>query len=149
MQNPSSSSDTAANARPAWLDEVAALYRAVDREIDPHQHLCKMRGVCCDFRVAGHVLYATSVEVGYAVATRTSPWAPQGVLCPFWREGLCTARAERPLGCRTYFCDPSWRERGEEIHERYHAQLAAIGKRHGIAYDYKPWVASLNSLQKD
>ncbi|MFN0060587.1 MAG: hypothetical protein ACKVX7_19190 [Planctomycetota bacterium] len=143
MQNAPISPEPPATNRPAWIDEVAELYRAVDREIDPHQHLCKLSGVCCDFRKSDHVLYTTSVEVGYALATRTAPWTTQDDLCPFWRGGLCTARAERPLGCRTYFCDPTWRERGEEIHERFHAQLIAIGERHGVRYSYSPWVASM------
>lgn len=133
-----------------WYQRVRDLYRAVDAEIDPHQSLCVLRGVCCDFRKAGHQLYVTDLETRYALEQRARAGEPDHSaegegLCPYWQGGRCLAREARPLGCRTYFCDPSWRERGESIHERYHEQLQEICREEGIPYQYSPWVDSLEA----
>ena len=125
-----------------------AVNRALDEELAPHVHLCEVRGVCCDFRSADHRLYASELEVRYALRLREArgepvPRTDDPLLCPFWRGGLCTARDERPLGCRTYFCAPSWRERGEALHEHYHRKLQGITEDEGIPYRYGPWVEGL------
>lgn len=131
-----------------WHRRVRELYRAVDAVIDPHQDLCRLRGVCCDFRVSEHRLYATEVEVRFLIESRRArgeslPPSPDGVLCPFWVGGRCHARDERPLGCRTYFCDPSWKERGEEIHRTFHRGLESIHEEEDIPYRYREWVRAL------
>lgn len=123
-------------------DAVTDLYRRVDAEIAPHEGLCRLRGICCDFEKADHVLYASDTEVAYLKAHRSlEDWDGRGKLCPFWKEGLCTAREHRPLGCRTYFCDPSWD--GSEIYERFHRELETIGEELGIEYRYSSWVDRL------
>lgn len=124
-------------------DRVAELYRDLEVELQPHEHLCKLSGVCCDFRVAKHTLFATELEVQYMLTHRSVDWEPEGELCPFWHDGLCHARRERPLGCRTYFCDPSWRDQGEALHERYHRALVRLAEEAGVRYRYSPWVARL------
>lgn len=123
--------------------QIQELYAEVDREIDPHQHLCKMRGICCDFPKAPHTLFASELEVRFALELAPPDWQPQGELCPFWREGLCTAREFRPLGCRTYFCDPSWAEQGDEVYERFHRRLQTLAAAVGVPYRYEPWVSRL------
>lgn len=131
----------------SWIDEVERLYREVEAEINPHQDLCLLRGVCCDFRNCDHRLYASSIEVAYArdrLERRNAEISSSDPdLCPFWRDGRCEARAERPLGCRTYFCDPSWIGRGEEIYERYYARLRALSSQHGLEHSYAPWVTAI------
>lgn len=130
---------------PDLLQRVAQLYEELHREIEPHEDLCRMRGVCCDFPKAGHTLFASELEVRYMLSLRPVDWSAEGALCPFWKQGLCTAREERPLGCRTYFCDPSWRDRGEEMHERYHRKLIELAEEFGLDYRYQPWVDSLRN----
>ena len=129
-------------------DRMRELYSRLDAELEPHRDLCRLRGVCCDFRTAGHALYATGVEVEHARQLRAEsgrpiPTAEAPGLCPFWREGLCTARDERPIGCRVYFCDPSWKERGEALYEKYHREVTEIGREFGHDYTYGPFVELL------
>ncbi len=136
----------------SWVRRMADLYRRVDAEIDPHQSLCVLRGHCCDFRTHDHVLYASAIEVRYALDAlqKSGEQIPQPEdtdLCPFWHEGICHARDIRPLGCRTYFCDPSWQERGHELHERFHRELQQIHIELGLEYRYEPWVDALKLSQ--
>ncbi|MGE3163704.1 MAG: hypothetical protein AB7O52_02255 [Planctomycetota bacterium] len=130
------------------IGRVRELYGRLEQELEPHQHLCRRSGVCCDFRVAGHTLFASELEVQYLLAHRAVDWEPEGELCPFWKGGLCHARAERPLGCRTYFCDPGWRDQGAAIHERYHRDLANLAEAAGLEYRYGPWVDRLRALSR-
>ncbi|MEM7166047.1 MAG: hypothetical protein AAF581_11305 [Planctomycetota bacterium] len=126
---------------------VTDLYARVDAEIAPHEGLCRLRGICCDFDRAEHVLFSSSTEAAYLLAHRSlANWDGEGQLCPFWQDGLCTAREHRPLGCRTYFCDPSWD--GSEIYERYHRELEEVGARQGIEYRYAPWVELLREARR-
>ena len=125
-----------------WRAEVQALYEALDRELDAPEEWCQRRGVCCDFRTSDEQLFATEVEVAYLLAARSIPEA-DGVLCPFWRRGLCEAREHRPLGCRTYFCHPAGRDRGNEVYRHYHRRLKEIGEAAGIPYRYSLWVRRL------
>ncbi len=139
---------------PNWFRRIANLYRRLDEELAPHTHLCRMRAVCCDFRRTDHRLYATELEVRYALALRARrgasiPEAESDGLCPFWHDGLCHAREERPLGCRTYFCDPSWRERGEAMHARYHEALRRVCDEERVPYEYAPWVERWSALGHD
>ncbi len=69
------------------------------------------------------------------------------MLCPFWTDGRCTERDRRPLGCRTYFCDPAFESRVETIHERYHREILAVSDRFGLAYRYEPFVKTLRGTQ--
>jgi len=64
-------------------------------------------------------------------------------LCPFWTDGLCAAREERPIGCRTYFCDPEWQEVGARIHEDYHRRAQRMSEAAGFPYQYGPYVSLL------
>ena len=132
---------------PTWYEQLSQLYAELEEDIDPS--LSVLRGGCCDFRIADHRLYATSLEVEYLREGRGSP-IPQPEaegLCPFWQQGLCKAREHRPLGCRTYFCDPSWRERGEQLHEEFHRRIVALHKRHQISYSYRSWVDAMEEAR--
>lgn len=135
---------------PAWFARVEALYERLDRELEPHRDLCRLRGVCCDFRVAGHRLYVSDPEARYALERRVRTGVPipepeAAGLCPFWQHGRCQARDERPLGCRVYFCDPAWRERGEALYARYHDELKRICDEDGEPYVYGPWLERLSA----
>ncbi|MEM7264149.1 MAG: hypothetical protein AAF488_19340 [Planctomycetota bacterium] len=133
---------------------MTELYQELDAKIDEATDrvtdgdgasLCRLRGVCCNFGEAGHALYATAIEVAYVGETRTDVERLDGdrVLCPFWRQGRCDARHERPIGCRTYFCDKRWRDRGEELHEHFHRRVAEIMAEYGVPYRYGEFVAAL------
>jgi hypothetical protein len=126
---------------PQVAAELADLYARVDAEIAAANPRCELSGRCCDFPRSGQRLYATGPETAYALAAAggTAPPAPSG-LCPWWVDGRCSNRAGRPLGCRTYFCDPDWADAMPHVYERYHAELRALHERHDLTYRYAPFV---------
>jgi hypothetical protein len=128
---------------PRAREVLEAIYRDVDREILECGVRCERRGDCCDFRRRGHRLYASSLEIAYVKERHPAPFPSGNVLCPFWKGGACAERERRPLGCRTYFCDPRYRRQLEEIYERYHRRIRQACEGHAIPYRYEPFVAAL------
>jgi hypothetical protein len=126
-------------------ERLAALYRELDREVEATGAVCRARGVCCDFPNAGHVLYASSAEIAYVLDGRPGPFDSLGPLCPFWADGLCGNRARRPLGCRTYFCDPAHRDALEGLYEKYYRRLRALAEEAGLQWSYEPFVGALRA----
>lgn len=59
--------------------------------------------------------------------------------CPFQTGNLCGAHAQRPLGCRVYFCDRSAQEWQRELYEWAQAAIRAAHERFGVAYVYGEW----------
>lgn len=128
---------------PEATRDLEAIYREVDDEVRGSDVTCALRGVCCDFERSEHRLYATGLEVAHVREVHPEPLEGPAELCPFWKDGLCTERDRRPLGCRVYFCDPAYRARGEAIYERYHRRIREACERHGVAYTYAPFVREL------
>jgi len=123
--------------------ELEAIYARVDEAIRATGAVCILRGDCCDFPRQEHRLWASSVEIAWVREKHPSPFPPRDELCPFWKEGLCTERERRPLGCRTYFCDPRTRDATEAVYERFHEEIRALADRHGLPYRYEDFVAAL------
>jgi hypothetical protein len=60
--------------------------------------------------------------------------------CPFLtQEKHCGIHPVRPLGCRTYFCDPGYRPHESGVYERFRDKIAEISNRHNIPWDYRPF----------
>ncbi|HVW25233.1 MAG TPA: YkgJ family cysteine cluster protein [Polyangiaceae bacterium] len=114
-------------AEGALLEELAALYRQADAELDGAS--CPSSTECCRFGVTGREPYVTSIEVAAlrrAVARRGGPLSakrralplaanaggaprPAAVkgerVCAFLDvSGRCSVYESRPLGCRTFYC---------------------------------------------
>lgn len=162
---------------PAVLDEVRRLYAALDDEVRSLGVGCWVHGNCCDFTRVDHRLYASSVELAYVRAKHPPPpkhaahdtaqdtgpdaagnsagkaaeAAPSTneALCPFWTNGRCGEREGRPLGCRTYFCDPRFRLPLQDLYERYLQKLRAIATQHSIPWSYEPFVAAMRAPASD
>jgi len=114
---------------------IADLYARVDALLADAARTCRACGKCCRFTPGGIVLFASEIELAYlaaeagppqaesregAGAARASPHCLSDAAawtCPYQRGDLCTARAGRLLGCRTYFCDAAARAAGETVHE--------------------------------
>lgn len=138
--------------RPVTEDEQRArafraleeLYREVDALVERSRAVCLVRGLCCRFEEAGHLLYATALEADYAASVRPDappPAAPGR--CPYHVGGRCTAREARPLGCRTYFCDAGPEEALQEAHEFFLRRIRAIEQEFGLPAGYAPFPAQL------
>jgi Fe-S-cluster containining protein len=106
---------------------------------------CDASGRCCRFAEYGHTLFLSHFEA--ELLLETAPPYPKPVSrdgCPFQVGNLCTARKERPLGCRIYFCDPAYQETGQRITEDALARLKELADEHGIGWRYAPLHAFLN-----
>src|SRR5580704_8068165 len=109
---------------PELRRRVFAIYAEADAAIASAGPVCESSGRCCRFKEYGHTLFISRLEA--EVLLEASPTYEKPVssdFCPFQKENLCTAREPRPLGCRVYFCDPSYQETGERISETYLQKL--------------------------
>lgn len=125
--------------------QVMAIYRAVDAAVAAAGPVCLASGRCCRFKEWGHVLYLTALEAAVLLDAAPPYETPVSEeFCPFQKDKLCTAREPRPLGCRVYFCDPSYQEKSHEITEAYLARLRELAARHDFDSRYAPLHAFLN-----
>lgn len=129
------------DALAAALGELRALYQRLDAAVAAAAVRCDLRGLCCDFSRADHVLFATDLEVEYARANGgAEPPAAPAESCPYFQGGRCELRSGRPLGCRVYFCDPGYAETMSSLAERFHGEVKALHERHGVAYRYDRFI---------
>lgn len=118
---------------------VFALYREADAEIAAAKPVCVASGKCCRFAEYGHTLFLSNLEADVLLATAPAYEKPSNNhFCPFQKGNLCTARTERPLGCRVYFCDPNYAGKGEVISEKYIAQLKELSQELQVEWNYAP-----------
>ena len=129
--------------------ELESCYRELAAEIAALGVACWATGRCCDFSRVDHHLYASSVEIAFVrekhgrVAARQSD-SGKALLCPFWQDGRCEERERRPLGCRTYFCDPRYRTSLEQLYEKHLARLRSAADREGYRWCYAPFLEELD-----
>lgn len=130
---------------PSLRQELEEIYSEVERAIGSLGVACWGHGDCCNFERCDHRLYASSLEIAYVIDQHPLPFAPGSCLCPFWKEGRCTERERRPLGCRTYFCDTRYRVALEDLHERCYRRLRDASVRAGFPWSYELFVAALRN----
>lgn len=119
---------------------VLELYREVDAEVAAAGPVCIASGRCCRFAEYGHTLFLSHIEAEVLLAD-APPYDPASVtsaFCPFQKGNLCTAREPRPLGCRVYYCDPNYQDRGVEISEKYLRRLKELAEIHQVGWRYAP-----------
>jgi len=119
--------------------QVLELYKEVDQAVAAAGPVCVASGRCCRFKEYGHVLFLSNLEADVLLAASPAyekPVSPD--YCPFQKGNLCTARDPRPLGCRVYYCDPSYQDIGNRITENYLQRLKQLADQHGIDWVYAP-----------
>ncbi|HEX4353023.1 MAG TPA: YkgJ family cysteine cluster protein [Polyangiales bacterium] len=94
----------------SFLDELRTLYARVDALYA--EWSCPNSGDCCRFGPSARQPYVTAIEwsaIRHAVAAdgggrhRYLPMAER--TCPLLdRDGRCSVYADRPFGCRTFYC---------------------------------------------
>jgi len=131
--------------------ELEEVYAELDRELATLRPLCQSSGRCCRFKAYGHQLWTTRVELDYLVAKRGLPEGPpqEDGTCPYLKDGLCSVRDHRMLGCRIYFCDAGYAGSMGPLYEKYHARIKDLHRRHGEAYRYGELLGSLRDLRGD
>lgn len=129
--------------------ELEVLYGDLDRELAELRPLCQSSGRCCRFKAFGHQLWTTRLELDYLVAHQGLPEGPprEEGTCPYLKDGLCSVRDHRMLGCRIYFCDPSYAGAMGPLYEKYHARIKELHRRHQVEYRYGELLASLRERQ--
>lgn len=128
--------------------EVLAVYGEVDALVQAEAPRCDASGRCCRFTEYGHTLFISAFEAEILLESAPSyavPVSRDG--CPFQVNNLCTAREERPLGCRIYFCDPSYQDRQGEITEHALRRLKHLAGEHGTGWKYAPLHHFLNEVE--
>ncbi|MCC7137688.1 MAG: YkgJ family cysteine cluster protein [Planctomycetes bacterium] len=125
----------------AWaaaLADLDRLYADLDAELPRHGFLCQGSGDCCDFPRTGRRLFVSTLEAERFFRSTTPPRRNQDPrLCPAWgSDRACHARADRFLGCRTFFCGTSRHGDPDEVYERYYRRLKELHARHGIPWRY-------------
>ncbi len=135
-----------AETRARAFSALEQLYAEVDLLAERSGSVCILRGACCRFEDAGHRLFATALEADYArerVPDAPAPEAPGR--CPYHVAGRCTARAGRPLACRTYYCDTRTESALRAAHEHFLARLRAIERETGYPVSYAEFPALLRA----
>jgi Fe-S-cluster containining protein len=133
-----------AEQREVAFEALRVLYDELDSAIAELQPLCVRSGLCCRFEEVGHELYATNLEADYAAERRPQAPAPEAPgRCPYHVKGVCQAREGRPIGCRTYFCDPRTEQRLAEVHEQFLARARRIERENDYPAGYARFPAML------
>jgi hypothetical protein len=134
-----------------WQCGLRELYEELDRDVARIGPICALSGRCCRFLEYGHTLFVSAAEVGFLLGFAPAPPGPldQGATCP-WQDsrGHCTARDARPLGCRIYYCDPSFQEESHRMSERFIDRLKSLSTKHGIPWNYAPLHRHLHEEQR-
>ena len=128
---------------------VLEVYAAVDAAVAAAGPRCDASGRCCRFAEYGHTLFLSQFEA--EILLETAPAYEQPVSrdgCPFQVGNLCTARDERPLGCRIYFCDPAYPETGQKITEEAVARLKQLADEFSEPWRYAPLHVFLNEADR-
>jgi Fe-S-cluster containining protein len=151
MNKNGSATDDSESLEGRWQEELSAVYNEVDREVARRSPVCQLSGRCCRFEEYGHTLFVSTVEVRFLVSAAGPPQRAldQGATCP-WQDsrGQCAAREARPLGCRVYYCDPSFQEDSHDLSERFISRLKELSTTHGLPWNYAPLHRHLHEEQR-
>jgi Fe-S-cluster containining protein len=127
---------------------ILAIYTAVDAAVAAAGPKCDASGRCCRFKEYGHTLFISQLEAEVLLAAAPPYKQPvSSDFCPFQDGNLCTAREPRPLGCRVYFCDPTYQETGNQITETYLQELKQLTDEFDLGWRYAPLHVFLNERE--
>lgn len=140
---------------PMTSDEVAkrlhVIYQDLEKEIEQAGPVCDLSGRCCRFQEWDHTLFLSGIEA--EILIREAPPSVReldsGATCP-WQDdrGRCTAREARPLGCRVYFCDPSYEGKAEALSEVYLARIKHLADESDRPWSYAPLHQHLRAAEE-
>lgn len=129
------------------FEKLQQLYDNLDEELTRLKFKCDSCGECCFFEKQEHILYATKLEIDFFtyMITKKKIASVDNIIerCPFQRKATCLAHKMRPLGCRSYFCNPIDDIVLEDLSCKYHERLQKIHKEFNIDWEYKPFVKEI------
>jgi len=125
------------------------LYQRIDRQIGTVQNTCKACKRCCDFGVSGLNLFVTNVELAYFLTTVGPVPEITGARCPFLDDNAgCTTRTARPIGCRTFFCEPAPGYDQGTLYEQALGEIKTFIRNNNLPYFYMEWIQALKSIPR-
>ena len=134
---------------PELKRKVLEVYAAVDATVAAAAPRCDASGRCCRFTEYGHTLFISAFEAEILLESAPSYIKPiTRDFCPFQVNNLCTARAERPLGCRIYYCDPAFEDAGQRLTESSLTQLKRLADEYETGWRYAPLHYFLNEAER-
>jgi Fe-S-cluster containining protein len=124
-----------------YRERLRALYAGLDEAVAALGPVCQLSGRCCRFAEYGHTLFLSAPEAALLLADAPPPVRPldDGATCP-WQDGQgrCAARDARPMGCRVFFCDPTFEPHAAELSEAFLARLKRLADDLGLPWGYAP-----------
>ncbi|MHC4981677.1 MAG: hypothetical protein ACYTF6_00725 [Planctomycetota bacterium] len=127
-------------------DFIAALrnvYTRVEAAVCRRGATCRACGGCCRFDETGCRLYVSAGEL-CVLLNQLPRQRLRGGRCPYQLGRLCTAREDRPLGCRTFFCGRHLRDWSQRLYESWHGRIKRLHEKHELPYLYVELTAGLN-----
>lgn len=131
--------------------ELRVIYKDLARDVALAGPVCDLSGRCCRFKDWDHTLFLSGIEAAVLIEDAPPPTRPldNGATCPWQdKDGRCTARDARPLGCRIYYCDPGYQDRSYELSAEYLGKLRELSNRLDRGWDYAPLHHHLHRAQE-
>lgn len=127
------------------LHSLKLVYARADAACAERHMTCRACGKCCRFAEVGHRLLVSPLELALLMQVPPDPPAVKAGVCSYQKDGLCTARQRRPLGCRVFFCDAP-ADDCSRLYESCHRQICRLHDRRGLPYLYVELTAALMEL---
>ena len=135
----------AAAEKQGLLQELRAILVEAQAAIDRYAPHCRGCGKCCDFEQLDHRLFCTTAELAL-LTTDNPPSKVPPLRCCYQTGQICTARGNRPLGCRMFFCDEKVSGLYEDIYEDFHRRITELHHRWDVEYYYIELSEGLSQL---
>lgn len=132
------------NHHPENNPEIVEIYKKLETELTSLDPGCNTCGTCCHFDEFDHVLYASTIEIKYIQENvEVPPFDPDKNVCPFLVNNQCTIREHRALGCRVFFCNPDYKEKSQDIYNKYYAMIKDMAIKNQTEWNYAPMMKLL------
>jgi Fe-S-cluster containining protein len=126
------------------FNELKDIYRQLEKELDQIPRPCEACGECCQFDKAEHRLYGSGLELAFLnahhpISSKTESGSSPEDRCPHQKNGKCTVREHRLIGCRTYYRLHAKKDRilAEEAYERALDKVKCISNAKGLTWEYR------------
>ena len=132
------------NGRSENNSDITEIYKELEAELASINPGCYACGTCCHFDKFDHILYASTVETNYILENVEAPhFDPDKNVCPFLANNQCTIREYRTLGCRVFFCNPDYKEKYQDIYNKYYTMIKDLAMRNQTEWHYAPMMKVL------
>ncbi|GAX59255.1 hypothetical protein SCALIN_C01_0186 [Candidatus Scalindua japonica] len=127
--------------------DINEIYKKLEAELASIDPGCVACGTCCSFDEFDHVLYASTIETDYIRKNVEVPsFDPDKNICPFLINSQCSIREHRTLGCRVFFCNPDYKEKAQDIYNKYYTMIKDLADNNGVEWLYAPMLKQLKNV---